>query len=490
MLSIFENAEQYDQRLALKDKDGSYTYKDLIKASHKIASALLSDKPDLKEERIGFLIPPSFKYVSILWGIWKAGGIGVPLSLSATESELTHYLEDAKISLLISDNEGTEKLRKLVSDLNIPLQNEKTLKGNTNKALPEIKKERRAMILFTSGTTSKPKGVVSTHTNIEAQISSLVEAWEWDKDDLIPLILPLHHIHGIINSLSCPLWIGATVDILGPFEIEKVIEAVKKNNYSVFTAVPTIYFSLIDKLERMEGKELALVKTKFKGMRLMMSGSAALAPEIHKQWSELTEQDLLERYGMTEIGMALSNPLNGEKRPGSVGQSLPEVEICLMENNKIIQEEGIPGEIMIKGPQVFLEYWNRAKTTEDSFFEGWFKTGDVAELVDGYYKILGRASVDIIKSGGYKISALEIEEVLLNHPLVKECAVIGIANKKWGEVVAATIIASDELTLEDIQAWSLDFLSDYKIPRSLKLLKELPKNAMGKVVKPEIKKLF
>ncbi len=490
MLSIFEKAEQYDQRLALRDQDQPYTYKDLVKASTNIASALLSEKLDLKEERIGFLISPSFNFVSILWGIWKAGGISVPLSLSATESELTHYLEDAKISLLISDNEGCKKLKKLSDDLNIPLEDEKNLQGDEDKALPEIKKERKAMILFTSGTTSKPKGVVSTHSNIEAQISSLVDAWEWHKDDFIPLILPLHHIHGIINTLSCPLWIGASVDILGAFEVEKVVEAVGKNNYSVFTAVPTIYFSLIDKIEHMAGKELELIQTKFKEMRLMMSGSAALAPEIHKKWSELTGQDLLERYGMTEIGMALSNPLKGEKRPGSVGQALPEVEICLMEDNKVITEENTPGEIMIKGPQVFLEYWNQEKTTEDSFFEGWFKTGDVAELIDGYYKILGRASVDIIKSGGYKISALEIEDVLLKHPLVKECAVIGIADKKWGEVVAASIIASDELTLEDIQAWSLDFLSDYKIPRRLKLLEELPKNAMGKVVKPEIKKLF
>ena len=490
MLDIFIKAEQYDQRLALRDQDRSYTYKDLVKASTNIASALLSEKLDLKEERIGFLISPSFNYVSILWGIWKAGGICVPLSLSATESELTHYLEDAKISLLISDNEGCKKLKKLSDDLNIPLEDEKNLQGDEDKALPEIKKERKAMILFTSGTTSKPKGVVSTHSNIEAQIRSLVDAWEWHKDDFIPLILPLHHIHGIINTLSCPLWIGASVDILGAFEVERVVEAVCKNNYSVFTAVPTIYFSLIDKIEHMAGKELELIQTKFKEMRLMMSGSAALAPEIHKKWSELTGQDLLERYGMTEIGMALSNPLKGEKRPGSVGQALPEVEICLMEDNKVITEENTPGEIMIKGPQVFLEYWNQEKTTEDSFFEGWFKTGDVAELVDGYYKILGRASVDIIKSGGYKISALEIEDVLLKHPLVKECAVIGIADKKWGEVVAASIIASDELTLEDIQAWSLDFLSDYKIPRSLKLLEELPKNAMGKVVKHEIKKLF
>jgi len=490
MLGIFKNAERYADRVALRDETGSYTYKDIVKASNKTASALIGNNSDLKEQRIGFLIPPSFEYISILWGIWKAGGIGIPLSLSATESELMHYLEDSKVSLLISGKEGSEKLKKLSIDLEIPLITTDNLQGNEEVTLPKIGVERRAMILYTSGTTNKPKGVVSTHGNIEAQISSLVNAWEWNENDEIPLILPLHHIHGIINSLSCPLWIGAKVDILGAFEVEKVVKAVCENNYTVFTAVPTIYFSLIDKLEGMDEKELDLTKEKFKAMRLMMSGSAALAPEIHKKWSELTEQSLLERYGMTEIGMALSNPLNGEKRPGSVGQALPKVEVCLMEDNKVITEENIPGEVMIKGPQVFLEYWNQKRMTEDSFFEGWFKTGDVAELVDGYYKILGRDSVDIIKSGGYKISALEIEDVLLRHPMIKECAVVGIADQKWGEVVAVALCSSENLTLEEIQTWSLDFLSDYKTPRNLKILEELPKNAMGKVVKPEIKKLF
>ena len=490
MLSIFKNAERYADRVALRDETGSYTYKDIVKASNKTASALIGNNSDLKEQRIGFLIPPSFEYISILWGIWKAGGIGIPLSLSATESELMHYLEDSKVSLLISGKEGSEKLKKLSIDLEIPLITTDNLQGNEEVTLPKIGVERRAMILYTSGTTNKPKGVVSTHGNIEAQISSLVNAWEWNENDEIPLILPLHHIHGIINSLSCPLWIGAKVDILGAFEVEKVVKAVCENDYTVFTAVPTIYFSLIDKLEGMDEKELDLTKEKFKAMRLMMSGSAALAPEIHKKWSELTEQSLLERYGMTEIGMALSNPLNGEKRPGSVGQALPKVEVCLMEDNKVITEENIPGEVMIKGPQVFLEYWNQKRMTEDSFFEGWFKTGDVAELVDGYYKILGRDSVDIIKSGGYKISALEIEDVLLRHPMIKECAVVGIADQKWGEVVAVALCSSENLTLEEIQTWSLDFLSDYKTPRNLKILEELPKNAMGKVVKPEIKKLF
>ncbi len=490
MLSIFKNSEKHSSRIALRDDNGSYSYKSLNTASRNIASALLADESDLKEKRIGFLIPPSFKYVSILWGIWKAGGIGIPLSLSATESELKHYLKDSKVSLLISDKNDIKRLKKISSDLHIPLVTEDYLQGKEDVVLPEIGEERRAMILYTSGTTNKPKGVVSTHGNIEAQISSLVKAWEWKDSDQIPLILPLHHIHGIINSLCCPLWVGANVDILGAFEVEKVVKAVCENSYTVFTAVPTIYFSLIDKLESMSKKELDLTKKKFKGMRLMMSGSAALAPEIHKKWGELTGQALLERYGMTEIGMALSNPLNGEKRPGSVGQALPEVEVCLMEGNKVITEENIAGEIMIKGPQVFLEYWNQEETTKDSFFRGWFKTGDVAELVDGYYKILGRDSVDIIKSGGHKISALEIEDVLLRHPDIKECAVIGIDDQKWGEIVAVALCSNENLTLEEIQTWSLDFLSDYKIPRNIKIFEELPKNAMGKIVKPEIKKLF
>ncbi|GIS76139.1 MAG: hypothetical protein CM1200mP12_18580 [Gammaproteobacteria bacterium] len=149
-------------------------------------------------------------------------------------------------------------------------------------------------------------------------------------------------------------WIGAKVDILGAFEVEKVVKAVFKNEYTVFTAVPTIYFSLIDKLESMNKKELDLTKEKFKPMRLMMSGSAALAPEIHKKWNKLTGQALLERYGMTEIGMALSNPLMEKNPPGSVGQALPKVEVCLMEDNKVITEENIPGEVMIKGPQRFF----------------------------------------------------------------------------------------------------------------------------------------
>ena len=277
MLSIFKKAKEYKNRIAVKDKDSSYSYKDLTETSDEVAYSLLSEKADLNEERIGFLISPSFKYLTVLWGIWKAGGIAVPISISATESELTYYLKAVQIKKLILDKVHLEKFSNLSTKINIHIEDVANLVSKQSKSLPEIKKDRRAMILFTSGTTNKPKGVVSTHENIEAQIKSLVKAWEWDKNDSIPLILPLHHIHGIINSLSCPLWAGAKVDILGRFEADKVIEKIINNNYSVFTAVPTIYFSLIDVLQDPKNKNIDIAKSRFREMRLIMSGSAALA---------------------------------------------------------------------------------------------------------------------------------------------------------------------------------------------------------------------
>ena len=195
---------------------------------------------------------------------------------------------------------------------------------------------------------------------------------------------------------------------------------------------------------------------------------------------------------MTEVGMALSNKIDGERRPGAVGEPLPNVEIKLEdENGKEITKEGEIGQILIKGPQVFKEYQNLPEKTNESFKDGWFLTGDIAVMEDGYYRLLGRDSIDIIKSGGYKISALEIEDVLLKHKNVKECAVIAKDDNKWGEIVVAAIIPKNKAISEDeLQKWCSKYLSDYKIPRIIKFLDRLPKNSMGKVTKKELRKLF
>jgi malonyl-CoA/methylmalonyl-CoA synthetase len=250
-------------------------------------------------------------------------------------------------------------------------------------ALPEIDLSRRAMILFTSGTTNKPKGVVTTHKNIEAQIKTLVDFWQWQKDDVIPLFLPMHHVHGIINVLCCGLWAGATVESHeNGFDIKAITDRVKAGAYSVFMAVPTIYVKLIQALEKIPQTERDAICKGFKDMRLMISGSAALPVKIHKDWQALTGQVLLERYGMTEIGMALSNPMDGERRPGAVGVPLPGVDIQLVsEEGQVVSDEGSPGEIWVKGDTVFLEYWQNKKATQTSFKDGWFVTGDMARSI-------------------------------------------------------------------------------------------------------------
>ena len=413
--------------------------------------------------------------------------------MSATEKELEYTLTDSQASTLIAAGELAEKVESLCARHNIRFLSLNDLPKDDSTSLPEISPDRRAMILYTSGTTSKPKGVVTTHACIQAQIESLIEAWHWQQDDRIPLFLPLHHIHGIINIMSCALWMGAEIEAFPRFRLDTILERVADRAYSIFMAVPTIYVKLIEALEQMPEARRAPIIQGFAAMRLMVSGSAALPASVHETWTELTGQKLLERYGMTEIGMALSNPYDGERRPGAVGQPLPGVEVRLQtESDESVTEEEVSGEIQVRGPNVFHEYWNRTDATNDSFIDGWFKTGDMAVIENGYYRIMGRSSVDIIKSGGYKLSALEIEASLLDHPAITQCAIVGVPDDTWGEMVAAaTVLKSGEtLDLDSLNAWCKDRISPYKIPRRLLIVDELPRNAMGKVTKPAVLKLF
>lgn len=489
-LPLIARARVHQDRIAIRADGRDYRYADLLAASERIAAALLDGESDLSEARVAFMLPAGFDYLAVQWGIWRAGGVGVPLSLSATVPELEHTLLDSGASRLIAPRSFAEKLAPLCMKLRCPLLPVEDLE-HVAASLPEIEPARRAMILYTSGTTSKPKGVVTTHDNIRAQIESLVTAWEWRADDCIPLFLPMHHVHGIINVACCALWSGAMIEPFPRFDAELVLGRVAARAYTVFMAVPTIYVKLIEFLETNPGTE---VVAGFAAMRLMVSGSAALPPTVHRKWTELTGQCLLERYGMTETAMMISNPLHGERRSGAVGQPLPGVEIRLMsESGRLIGQEGEPGEIQARGAGVFREYWNLPQVTEASFDDGWFRTGDMAVLESGYYRILGRLSVDIIKSGGYKLSALEIEAALLEHPAIRECAVVGVDDETWGEMVAVAAVLEDNvpsLSLADLRHWGKERLSSYKLPKHLLVLERLPRNAMGKVTKPAVEEML
>lgn len=496
-LSLIARARNHGEAVAIWTSDGGHSYRELLDRSAAVAGILLGDDNDLAEARVACLIPAGFDYVTTQWGIWRGGGIFVPLSLSATVPELEYTLTDSQANCLVAARDQAEKVQEICERLGLRLLIAENVTANEAKSsakpLPAIDPQRRAMILYTSGTTSRPKGVVTTHANIEAQITSLVKAWEWQPDDRIPLFLPMHHIHGIINVVSCAMWTGATVEPFAKFDLPPILDRIAAGAWSLFMAVPTIYVRLIQTLQAMPEDVCAKIVAGFAGMRLMVSGSAALPASVHETWESLTGQRLLERYGMTEIGMGLSNLYRGERRPGAVGRPLPSVEIRLKaESGELIESEDEPGEIQVRGPGVFLEYWNRPDVTEDSFDDGWFRTGDVAVVENGYFRIMGRQSIDIIKSGGYKLSALEIEAALLDHPSIRECAVVGVPDETWGEAVSAAVVleAGTTLRLEALREWSRDRLSSYRIPKRLLVLDQLPRNAMGKVTKPAVVDLF
>jgi malonyl-CoA/methylmalonyl-CoA synthetase len=271
-----------------------------------------------------------------------------------------------------------------------------------------------------------------------------------------------------------------------------VWDRLASGDITIFTAVPTMYHRLIASWEAAPPAEQQRRSETVRRLRLMMSGSAALPVHVLERWREITGHTLLERYGMTEIGMALSNPLHGQRRPGFVGAPLPGVEVRVVDEQAQTVTDGAPGELEVRGPSVFAEYWNRPAETEKAFRDGWFRTGDVAVLEDGAYRLLGRTSVDIIKTGGYKVSALEIEEVLRAHPAIAECAVVGIADPEWGERVALAVELRPGATisLEDLQVWVKPQLAPYKVPRAMRSVDALPRNAMGKVLKPDVAALF
>jgi len=385
-----------------------------------------------------------------------------------------------------------DRLKPLVGDLERRYVSTNALSGGARAALPGIAPSRRAMILYTSGTTGKPKGAVLTHGNIAAQVRSLVSAWGWREDDRILNVLPLHHVHGIVNVLTCALWVGATCELLPRFDADEIWDRLASGEVTLFMAVPTIYARLITAWEGAEEDRRRGWNEGCRRLRLMVSGSAALPVSTLERWREITGHVLLERYGMTEIGMALSNPLDGTRVAGRVGTPLPGVEVRLVDERGAAVPEGQSGEIEVRGPGVFREYWNQPEATRATFRGDWFRTGDLAVFEDGRYRILGRSSVDIIKSGGFKISALEIEECLRQHPAVEDCAVVGLDDPEWGQRIAAVVRLRPGAKAgpAELQAWARERLAPYKVPREVRLVGALPRNAMGKVFKPDVARLF
>jgi malonyl-CoA/methylmalonyl-CoA synthetase len=493
-LTLFTRARTHGDRTAIVDSLGTHAYRDLLAASSRVALSLIGALGPLVGQRVAYLVAPGFEHVAVQWGIWMAGAIGVPLSPAQAPPEWAYVVGDTEAVAVAVDASFAGQVRTAVEGERLRVLSVPALLagGEDGAALPSPGPDSPALILYTSGTTGKPKGVVLTHANIEAQVECLVRAWEWQPSDRVLHILPLHHVHGIVNVLTCALWSGATCEVLPRFDAEATWSVFAAGRLTLFMAVPTIYTKLIAAWEVMPADGRRDGSAACRRMRLMVSGSAALPVSVLERWRQITGHVLLERYGMTEIGMALSNPLHGERRPGFVGAPLPDVDVRIVDELGDRVAAGTPGELEVRGHGVFRHYWRRPEATAAAFHDGWFRTGDVAVLEAGVYRLLGRQSVDIIKSGGFKISALEIEEVLRDHVAIRECAVVGLDDPEWGErvAVAAVLRAGDRLGLEELRDWARARLARYKLPSRLEIVAELPRNAMGKVSKGEVKRLL
>src|SRR5688572_9539858 len=318
-------------RAAIVASGRSYSYEELDAASRRVAGALLGDNEDLKQTRVAFLTAPGFAYAAVQRAIWRAGGVAVPLAMSHPPAELDYVIRDAAASVVVGESAASTMLGPLARAARARfVTTEQALAGSPAPDMPHLGSNRRAMIIYTSGTTGRPKGAVSTHQVIGAQIASLVEAWGWTPSDRLLLTLPLHHVHGIINGLGSALAVRATCEILPAFDAERVWSRLASGEITVFTAVPTIYSRLIASWEQATTDVQQARSAGVRKLRLMMSGSAALPVSLLERWRAISGHTLLERYGMTEIGMALANPLHGERRPGFVGAPLPGVDVRLV----------------------------------------------------------------------------------------------------------------------------------------------------------------
>lgn len=490
---LWERARQWPERSAAADPTGGVTYGELLDESARVAGWLLEGRDDLAGARVAILARPSVAFVVAQWGVWRAGGVVVPMAASHPPPEWAFVLDDASPVAVLPDDELAPAIAPLVRARGLRTATlAETTTGAPAPELPTVDLVRPALMIYTSGTTARPKGVVTTHANLRAQMTALVEAWRWSPEDRILSVLPFHHVHGLVNVLGCALWSGACCEISGKFNAEATWDRLAAGGITLFMAVPTIYQHLIAAWEDLPPDRQERAATGARAVRLMVSGSAALPISVWERWREITGHALLERYGMTELGMVLSNPVDGERRPGHVGTPLPGVEVRLRDEAGSEVSPGEPGEIEVRGPNVFHSYWSRPEETAAAIRDGWFATGDVAIWNDDSYRILGRKSVDIIKTGGYKVSALEIEEVLRGHPLVAECAVVGIADAEWGERVAAACEMAGEgpWAPESIREWAAGRLAPYKVPRTLIRVDALPRNTMGKVVKPAVARLL
>ena len=436
-------------RAALEFAGQTYTFGVLDSRSNRVARLLLA-KGLRTGDRLCVYLANSVEMIDIYLACVKTGIIFVPINILYRDREISHILNDAEPALLV-DHAGEVTAEAAQFENSRPAIH---LDGDTP-----------AGIIYTSGTTGTSKGAVLTHNNFAANAVNLLACWEITQHDRLLLALPLFHVHALGNGLHCWLISGCQMRLLERFEHQSAAATFLDFRPTLFFGVPTIYVRLL-------GVDPAVAGEMGSFMRLFVSGSAPLPAQVHEEFRALYGHTILERYGMSETLMNMSNPYQGERRAGTVGFPLPGISAKIVE-----------GEIWLRGPNVFSGYWRREEATRDAFADGWFKTGDLATVSpDGYYTLCGRRS-DLIISGGFNIYPREIEEFLQEHPAIAEAAVAARADEIRGEVPIAYIVCKDTVEIPALEQHCREKLASFKIPRQFILVDKLPRNALGKIQK-------
>ncbi|MEM7533515.1 MAG: AMP-binding protein [Chloroflexota bacterium] len=456
-------------------------------------------------DRVAMQLPKCLPFLYLHLAIMRMGAITLPLNPGYPASELSYFLTDADAHLFFADVATQSTLTPIVETI---LTIEQTIFLETTSAsfLAHINQTNNqplftpplpanpaqiALLVYTSGTTGRPKGAQLTHGNLTANLDGLQTAWGWQHDDILLHVLPIFHLHGLLVALHGALHAGATTLMMPKFETQPALDLLTQRRCTVLMAVPTIHKRLLDFPDA--------TSYDLSHMRLLTSGSDRLPEDFFIKFQETFGHTLLERYGMTETGMNISNPLHGERRVGSVGLPLPTVEVRIVdqETEKPLPDNEV-GEVQIRGPHVFSGYWRDPQKTKDAFTnDGWLRTGDLGlRESDGYFTLKGR-SKDLIITGGLNVYPPEVELVLTEHSLVAASAVVGLPNEEWGERVVAVIIPvavqdvaelnADEAAKQAIIEHCRQHLARYKAPRDVIFVDDLPRNAIGKVQKAELR---
>ncbi|MGW3420747.1 acyl-CoA synthetase [Streptomyces phaeochromogenes] len=466
-------------RPALRFGDRSLTYGELAATASPLAARVA------EAGRIAVWATPTLETAVAVVAALLAGVPAVPLNPKSGESELGHIVSDSAPTLVLAAP-GTQLPPALAALERVDIDVDVNVRGRGTTSPDTGTPETPALIVYTSGTTGPPKGAVIPRRAIATTLDALADAWQWTGDDVLVHGLPLFHVHGLILGILGPLRRGGSVRHLGRFETAGVTRELSEGATMLF-GVPTMYHRIAETLPDDPALAKALARA-----RLLVSGSAALPVHDHERIAEATGRRVIERYGMTETLMNTSVRADGEPRAGTVGVPLPGVELRLTEEDGTTAVEAYDGEtvgeIQVRGPNLFTEYLNRPEATAAAFTEdGWFRTGDMAVRdPDGYVRIVGRKATDLIKSGGYKIGAGEIENALLEHPGVREAAVTGEPDADLGERIVAWIVPADPQsppTVDELADHVARRLAPHKRPRVVHHLDALPRNDMGKIMK-------